>query len=141
MVTYKYHFEDYIEDTSRTISSESRKAEIEIIMSYLIVFIAYLFMIIAYFWVRNKKNKGNFNLIVITISILFFVFCTYNLFNYVTEYKYCIASNMKHSDLLYSYKSLKNENEIIMVYLKMFIVYLLTITSYFSYRLLIGREK
>jgi hypothetical protein len=140
MVTYKYHFEDYSEDTNRTISYELRKIEIETIMSYLIVFMVYLFMVTVYFSYGNKDHKGKFNLVVVIISMLIFVFCALKLFNYATEYRCCITTNMEHSDLLYSYKSLKNENGIIMGYLKIFIVYLIVITSYFSYKLFAKKE-
>lgn len=135
MVTYKYHFEDYSEDTIRTISYESRKIGIETIMSYLLVFMIYLFIVIVYFFYRSKDYKGKFNLVVIAVSILILVFCALQLFNYATEYRRFITTNMEHSDLVYSYKSLKNENGIIMGYLKMFIIYLIVITSYFSNRL------
>jgi cbb3-type cytochrome oxidase subunit 3 len=140
MVTYKYHFEDCFGDTNRTISYESRKIGIETIMSYLIVFMAYLFIIIVYFLYWNKNNKRRFNLTVITISVFIFVFCAFELFNYVIEYRRYITTNMKHSDLVYSYKSLKNENGIIIAYLKVFITYLIVIASYFSYRLFVKKR-
>lgn len=140
MITYKYHFEDCFEDTNRTISYESRKIEIETIMNYLIAFMVYLFIIIAYFLYTNKDNKGRFNLIVVTISMLIFVFCALELFNYATEYRRNITTNIEHSDLAYSYKSLKNENGVIIGYLKIFVIYLIVITSYFSYKLFAKKE-
>lgn len=140
MVTYKHHFEDYSEDTNRTVSYESRKIGIETIMSYLTVFMVYLFIVTVYFLYRNKDHRGTFNLVIVTISILIFVFCVLQLFNYTTEYRDCITTNTEHSDLVYSYKSLKNENGIIMGYLKMFIVYLIVIASYFSYKLFAKKE-
>jgi hypothetical protein len=135
MIMYKYHFEDNFDDVDRTISYDSRKIELEIILNYLKVFMIYLFIITVYFLYRNKKHREKFYLITAIVSMLIFVFCALELFNYIKEYRHCITTNSNHSDLVYAYKLLKKENAIIMSYLKIFIVYLITITSYFMYRL------
>jgi hypothetical protein len=71
--------------------------------------------------------------------MLIFVFCKLELFKYTAEYRHCITANIEHSDLVYSYKSLKSENAIIMNYLKVFIVYLTVITCHLSYRFLLKK--
>jgi hypothetical protein len=140
MITYKYHFEDYFDDVDKFISYESRKIELEIITNYLKIFMVYLLIITVYFLYRNKKHKEKFYLIMSIVSILIFVFCALELFNYTKEYRHCITTNFDHTNLVYAYKSLKKENTIIISYLKVFIVYLIVVTSYFSYKLFSKKE-
>lgn len=83
----------------------------------------------------NTKNKINFHLLIAIVSILLIVVCFLSLIDYMVEYKYEIDENYDQTDLIYSYKSRKVEIETITIYLKVFIVYLIVITSYFFYRL------
>ena len=66
--------------------------------------------------------------------MLFMVFCFYELINYSIEYYDKIRVNIEQADIIVSYKQSKNELELIIGYLKIFIIYLLTITSYISYK-------
>lgn len=133
MVTYKYHFEDYSEDVYKIISYKSRKMELETIISYISVFTIYLLLVVIFFF--NKSLKSNIKTLVIIVSMLFIVFCFYELINYAIEYKDKIRTNLNQSDIIVSYKQSKMEIELIIRYLKIFIIYLLTITSYISYKL------
>jgi hypothetical protein len=133
MITYKYHFDAYSCDVDVTVSYKSRKIELEIILYNLIIFMAYLFIITGIFLYQNRKNNRKFDLIIVFVSILLFVFCSLELCNYVGEYK-CIKTNFNHSELAYSYKFLKTENTMIMGYLKVFIPYLFMVISYFGYQ-------
>jgi hypothetical protein len=134
MITSKYHFEDYFDGIYSTLSYEYRKFELETILFNLTVFVVYFFTIVSIFLYRNKTNKGKFNLTIVIVSTLLFLFCALELFNYAGEYKQRIKTNLNHSDLVYLYKSLRMENAMIIGYLKIFIPYLFVITSYFCYR-------
>jgi hypothetical protein len=136
MITSKCHFEDYFDGIYSTLSYEYRKFDLETILFNLTVFLVYLFTIVGIFLYRNKKNKGKFNLIIVIISTLLFLFCALELYNYEGEYKHCIKTNLNHSELTYLYKSLKMGNAMIMGYLKVFIPYLFVVMSYFCYRFL-----
>lgn len=134
MVTYKYHFEDFSENVIRNISYESRKTQIEIIINYLIISLIYLLLVTTYFLYKRKHNKTRVNRMIIIISILFVAFCSYELINYSIEYKDKIRANINQTDIIVSYKQSKIELELIIGYLKIFIIYLLTNTIYISYK-------
>jgi cell division protein FtsL len=82
-----------------------------------------------------KKGEKILYLLIAVVSISLIVFCFLSLLNYMVEYKYHIDENFDHADLVHSYKSRKIEIETITGYLKVFIAYLIMITSYFLYRL------
>ena len=84
---------------------------------------------------RNLRGKKIFYLIITIVSVLLIVYCSLSLFDCMIEYKYKIDQNFDHSDLVISFKNRKFEFDIIMGYLKIYIVYLLVVTSYFSYKL------
>ena len=135
MVTYKYHFEDFSEDVMKDISYESRKTKIEVITNYLIVSLLYLLFVTIYFLYKSKYNKTKAIRLIIIVSMLFMVFCFYELISYSIEYNDKIRVNIEQADIIVSYKQSKNELELIIGYLKIFIICLLTITSYISYKL------
>ena len=135
LVTYKYHIEANFDHVSTGIPYESRKVEIEMIMSYITIIIVYLLIVSGFFLYWTTKTKGIFKLIIIIVSISLLVFCFTGLAHYVEEYSRCIKSNFNHSDLIYSYKSQKTEMDLILGYLKIFIAYLLVVICYFVYKL------
>ena len=91
--------------------------------------------------IKRITSKKLLYLIFALASILLVVFCSLSLLNYMVEYKYHIDENFDHTDLVYSYKSRKIEIETITGFLKIFIVYLIVIISYFLYRLFSKKNK
>lgn len=91
--------------------------------------------------IKNIRNEKILYLVIIIVSILLVIFCSLSLLNYMIEYKYHIDENFDHADLIYSYQSRKIEIETIIGYLKVFIVYLIVITSFSLYRLFFQKNK
>lgn len=81
------------------------------------------------------KNKLAIRVIIAVITIILIILCATGLLDYMITYKYHIEQNFDHSDLVVSFKERKNEIELITVYLKIFIVYLLALLGYFIYEI------
>lgn len=82
----------------------------------------------------NTKNKHFFKIAIIIITLILIAICSFELFDYMITYKYHIEQNFDHKDMVVSYNERKIEIDMIIIFLKMFIVYLLTIASYFLYK-------
>lgn len=83
----------------------------------------------------NTKNKHFFKFTIIITTLILTAICVFELFDYMITYKYHIEENFDHKDIVLSYEGRKTEIVLIMIYLKVFIVYLLTISSYFIYKI------
>ena len=71
---------------------------------------------------------------MIVLSIILIAFCSFEIINYLIEYKYHIDENFDQSDMIVSYHSRKSEMDLIIISLKVFIVYFIIITIFFSYK-------
>jgi heme/copper-type cytochrome/quinol oxidase subunit 2 len=80
----------------------------------------------------NTKIKKLFCLIIFIVSLCFIGVCSLELLDNMITYKYHIEHNINHIDTADSYESRKIEIEIVMNYIKIFIVYLLVIICFFS---------
>lgn len=72
---------------------------------------------------------------MIIFSVILIVFCSFEIINYMVEYKYHIEENFDHSDMVVSYQSRKSEIDLILISLKIFAGYFLIMTIFFFYKL------
>ena len=83
----------------------------------------------------NTTNKPLFKITIIIITLILIVICSFELFDYMITYKYHIEQNFDHKDIVVTYIGRKTEIELIMIFLKVFLAYLLTIAGYFVYKM------
>jgi len=84
---------------------------------------------------KKLSSKKIFYLIIVIVSVLLIVYCSLSLLNCMVEYKYKIDENFDDTDFVISHKNRKIEFDMIIGYLKIFIVYLMVTTSFFTYKL------
>lgn len=135
MITYKYHFEDYFDGATITISCESRKISLEIILKSLIFFIVYTLLTAGYLLYINRKNKKNIHSIIFFTSLLLLIYCSWNFAVYMIEYKETMAIYSAYNEIEASYQLMKSEVELIMLSLKVLMTYFIVTTLFFLCKL------